>query len=60
MEYLSLQGVEFTERNIAEDRDALNDLLALGAQVTPATLIDGDQIVIGFDRKRLDALLGLK
>jgi len=41
---------------VREDSDALKELLALGYQSTPVTLIDG-QAVIGFDQKRIEELL---
>jgi hypothetical protein len=50
--------VEFVERNIAADERALADLVALGFQTTPVTLIDGEA-VIGFDAARISELLGL-
>ena len=56
-EFLSQRGVEFTERNVAEDGSALAELEALGVMTTPVTLI-GSEVVIGFDRDRLNALLG--
>lgn len=43
-------------RDVATDQDALRDLEELGYLTTPVTVIDG-QVVVGFDRKRLDALL---
>jgi glutaredoxin len=55
-EFLSQQGVEFTERNVAEDDSALSELEQLGVFTTPVTTIDGE-VVIGFDRERLNALL---
>jgi glutaredoxin len=58
MEYLSRHGVQFTERDIRADREALTELLELGSRGTPTTLVD-DEMVIGFDRQRLDRLLGL-
>ncbi len=58
MEYLSQQGIPFTERNVATDPEAVRELLNLGSQATPTTLID-EQVVIGFDRARIDQLLGL-
>ena len=58
MEYLSRHGVQFTARDIRADRAALEELLALGSRSTPTTLVDGE-VVIGFDRRRLDQLLGL-
>jgi hypothetical protein len=59
MEYLSQRGIPFTERNISTDTESLRELLNLGSQSTPTTLVD-EQVVIGFDRsRRLTQLLGL-
>ena len=41
-----------------EDPAALKELLALGFQSTPVTLINGESIV-GFDPEKLEQLLGL-
>jgi protein-disulfide isomerase len=48
----------FTERNIAEDESALKDLQELNVFSTPAAVINGE-VVIGFDRQKLERLLGL-
>lgn len=56
--WLSEQGVEFEERNIVEDGSALDELQELGVFSTPATVIDGE-LVIGFDKKKLEEILGL-
>ncbi len=45
---------------VEQDPEALEELLRVaGKRTTPVTLI-GDEVVAGFDRKRLAALLGLK
>jgi arsenate reductase-like glutaredoxin family protein len=54
--WLSQNGIEFTERNIAEDKKALEELVELGVYSTPATMIDGE-VIIGFNRQRLEELL---
>lgn len=41
-----------------EDEAALKELLALGYQSTPVTLIDG-QAVVGFDQAKIEELLGI-
>jgi glutaredoxin len=56
--WLSEQGIEFVDRNIAEDESALEDLQKLGVFSTPVTLING-AVVVGFDREKLEQLLGL-
>jgi glutaredoxin len=58
-EFLRAKGVEFITRNIAEDEEALAELERMGVMATPATVIGGEQIVIGFDRKKLEQLLKL-
>jgi len=56
-EFLSQNKIEFVDRNIAADEALLNELEKLGYMTTPVTVID-DQIVVGFDRNRLEKLLG--
>ncbi len=57
-EFLSQKQVEFTERNIAADEAAVGELEKLGYMTTPVTLVDGE-VVVGFDRARLERLLGI-
>ena len=58
-EFLSQQGFVFIERNVAQDETAVSELERLGVMTTPVTVIDGE-VVIGFDRERLTALLSKK
>ena len=46
----------YTERDISRDQRALDELSSLGYMTTPVTKIDGE-VVVGFDQKRLEALL---
>lgn len=56
-EVLSRKGVAYVERDISRDEQALDELAKLGYMTTPVTTIDGE-VVVGFDEKRLVALLG--
>jgi glutaredoxin len=58
-EFLRARGVEFTARDIAEDEEAFAELERMGVMATPATIIGGEEVVVGFDRKKLEQLLGL-
>ena len=58
-EFLTRHGVAFQARNVAGDSAAMDELMQLGVATTPVTVIDGE-IVVGFDQKRLVALLGLE
>ena len=57
-EFLSRKGVQFTERNIVQEPEALNELRRLGYMTTPVTVVDGNAIV-GFDEVKLSQALGL-
>ncbi|MFH1689788.1 MAG: glutaredoxin family protein [Candidatus Eisenbacteria bacterium] len=54
--YLNEKGIEFTERNVLEDEQAMADFKELGFRGTPVTLV-GEEAIVGFDRKRLEELL---
>ena len=56
-EFLSQKKVAFVERNIAQDETALAELEKLGIMTTPVTVI-GDQVVVGFDKVKLEQYLG--
>jgi glutaredoxin 3 len=58
-EFLSQRGVEFVDQDITEDEQTLAELGELGYMTTPVTVIDGE-VVIGFDRERLEQLLANK
>ncbi len=47
------------EKNVAADKSALQELQEMGYMTTPVIKIDGE-VVVGFDRKRLDVLLSSK
>ncbi len=46
----------FVERDVSRDSQAMEELSQLGYLTTPLARIDGE-IVVGFDRKRLEELL---
>jgi glutaredoxin 3 len=57
-EFLSRNGQEFTVKNVDDDPDAFNEMVALGLMTIPVTIVD-DVVVRGYDEKRLRAALGL-
>jgi hypothetical protein len=50
--------VTFTVRNVMGDQDAADFLESRDIFTTPVVSIDGE-LVVGFRRERIDALLGL-
>lgn len=56
-EFLSQRGVDFVDRDITTDEEAIAELDELGYMTSPVTVIDGE-VVIGFDAAKLEELLG--
>ena len=58
-EFLTRHGVEFAERNVSEDSEAREELLAMGYRAAPVIKVD-NQTMLGFDAEKLKQFLGLK
>jgi hypothetical protein len=50
--------LEFTEKNIRTDLDAMQEMVEINSQSTPTTVIDGE-VMIGFDKEKMSEKLGL-
>jgi len=59
-QYLSQRGVPYREVDVAADRQAASEMVDLsGQRGVPVVVIDG-QVVIGFNRPRIDELLSAR
>ena len=58
MEFLSQRNIDFIEKNIRTDLDAIQEMVEMNSQSTPTIVID-DEVIIGFDKERISELLGL-
>jgi glutaredoxin 3 len=59
-EFLSSHSHDFTAKNVAEDTAARDELIArTGRMAVPVITVD-DEVIVGFDRGRLQRLLGLR
>ena len=59
-EYLRSKGIEFEEVDVSTNEEAAMEMIQKSGQMgVPVIEIDG-QIVIGFDKERIDELLNLK
>lgn len=55
--FLAARGVPFVQYDVTQDPAALARLLdELGSRRTPTIVVDGE-VIIGFDRERLEQLL---
>lgn len=57
--HLESRGQTYTERDIDTDPPARDEMMKLGAQSTPVTVIDGE-VIVGFDEEAIDELLGFE
>ena len=55
-DYLKERAVSFEEKNVQTDKEARQELMAMGYTGVPVICVDDEQIV-GFDKNRLDELL---
>ncbi len=55
-DYLNEKGLSFEEKNVSTDPAARKELMSQGFMGVPVIYI-GDEIVQGFDKNKLDALL---
>lgn len=52
--YLSERGIAFEDRDVSRDEQAIEELVyKYQSRVTP-TVVIGDEVIIGFDRDRID------
>jgi glutaredoxin len=56
MEYLSRKGVPYTEKNVARDPQAVQELMSMGLRSLPVIVI-GDKRLSGFNPAAIDAAL---
>ncbi len=49
----------FTDVNLLEDQEAREEMVRRTGQMTVPVILVDDEVVVGFDRGRLERLLGL-
>ena len=56
-QYLNSRQVPFTDRNVASDPQAAEEMVRHSGQRGVPVLVIGDTVIIGFDRPKIDAAL---
>jgi glutaredoxin 3 len=56
-EYLSRQGIEYTEHNVAADRKAAKEMVKRSGQLGVPVILIGDEVIVGFHQSQIDKLL---
>ena len=58
-EYFKANNVNYTEFNVAADEEKRKEMVEKSGQMGVPVVFIGSEMVIGFDKKRFDELLGL-
>lgn len=58
--YLRQQGIKFRDVDVSRDQAAARDMVRRSGQQGVPVIDIGGKIVVGFDRPKIDQLLGLK
>jgi len=60
MEYLKKHNIEFEKIDVSQNQKALEEMVKISGQMSvPVVDIDGE-IIIGFDKKKIDQLLKIE
>lgn len=55
-DYLNENNIEFEEKNVSSDLDHRKELMKKGFMGVPVIIVD-DEVIQGFDKEKLEALL---
>lgn len=58
-EFFAANGVAYTEHNVATDTAMREEMIAKSGQRGVPVIFVGDDMVVGFDKRRLSELLGV-
>ncbi|HRK90929.1 MAG TPA: glutaredoxin domain-containing protein [Anaerolineales bacterium] len=58
--YFREKGVKFTDIDVSRDQSAARDMVRRSGQMGVPVIDIGGKIIVGFDRPRINALLGIK
>lgn len=56
-EYLRQRGVQYKEFNVAQDREALQEMVRLTGRRSVPVIACGHEVMVGFDPGRLDQMI---
>ena len=56
-DYISQTGIPYAERNVAQDREAANEMIRKSGQMGVPVITIDDKVVVGFNQVLLDKLL---
>ena len=58
-EFFKENNISYTEHNVAADMEKRQEMIDRSGQMGVPVIYVGDEMIIGFDKKRLESALGL-
>lgn len=59
-EYFKEHNVTYTEHNVATDMEKRQEMIEKSGQMGVPVVFIGDEMIVGFDKRRFDELLGIE
>lgn len=56
-DYLTKKGIKYTEYNVAQDREALREMIKISGGRSVPVITAGEEVMIGFDADKLEKIL---
>ena len=56
-DYFTKKGIKYTEYNVAQDREALREMIKISGGRSVPVIAAGDEVMIGFDQAKLEKIL---
>lgn len=56
-QYFSSKGLSYEDFDVSQDKNALNEMVKISGQMGVPTILINGQIIVGFDRSRIEELL---
>lgn len=58
-EYFKEKNIQYTDYNVADDQKKAEEMVEKSGQMGVPVILIGDEVVVGFDKERIDELLKL-
>ena len=59
-EFFQANGVQYTEHNVAADQEKRAEMIEKSGQMGVPVIFVGEDMIVGFDKRRLTELLGIQ
>ncbi len=59
-EYLTSKGADYEDIDLSSNQEAVGEMVRLSGQMGVPVVVIGEEVVVGFDKERLDELIDKK